>query len=302
MYLCRHQDLCTGALGKLLTKTGYCAIGVGLQVKLRGSLMPPVREAKLPVAHRIFVDREGPQRLFENAAFSIPPESAIVRVFYGVGGQGKTELSRELLRKTAADVEPSYAFLRRALLDLHGRPKTDPDLLLVWIRNGFADAGVALPCFDLALALVWEGTRAEQPFPNLTKPWLGRVTKAAKGAVGEGSKKGESLITGEAATELIGDVIGAIPGAGLIFRRIGGWVIDKSKRAWLERTRDHLKQLYRNDVLKSPYELSQLLPWMLAQDLNYHLKESEPPRDCRRLVGLSYAAMGRLSMAAVAAS
>ena len=28
----------------------------------------------------------------------------------------------------------------------------------------------------------------------------------------------------------------------------------------------------------------------------------EPPRDCRRLVGLSYAAMGRLSMAAVAAS
>ena len=28
---------------------------------------------------------------------------------------------------------------------------------------------------------------------------------------------------------------------------------------------------------------------------------AEPPRDCRRLVGLSYAAMGRLSMAAVAA-
>ena len=27
----------------------------------------------------------------------------------------------------------------------------------------------------------------------------------------------------------------------------------------------------------------------------------EPPRDCRRLVGLSYAAMGILSMAAVAA-
>ena len=28
---------------------------------------------------------------------------------------------------------------------------------------------------------------------------------------------------------------------------------------------------------------------------------NEPPRDCRRLVGLSYAAMGSLSMAAVAA-
>ena len=51
-------------------------------------------------------------------------------------------------------------------------------MLLVWIRNGFADAGVVLPCFDLALALMWEGTRGEQAFPTLTKPWLARSTKA----------------------------------------------------------------------------------------------------------------------------
>ena len=38
-------------------------------------------------------------------------------------------------------------------------------------------------------------------------------------------------------------------------------------------------------------------------DSNHEMigKNSEPPRDCRRLVGLSYAAMGILSMAAVAA-
>jgi hypothetical protein len=87
--------------------------------------------------------------------------------------------------KTDALVDPSYSFPRRAVLDLHGRDKSDPDLLLVWIRNGFADAGVVLPCFDLVLALMWERTRGEQPFPTLTKPWLARSTKAAQGAVDE---------------------------------------------------------------------------------------------------------------------
>jgi hypothetical protein len=141
--------------------------------------MPPTREARLPPANRIFVDREAPQRIFEKAAFSIPNDGAIIRVFYGVGGQGKTALCRELMRKTDATVEPSYGFLRRAMLDLHGRQKSDPDLLLVWIRNEFAKAGLLMPCFDLALALMWEGARGEQAFPALVRPWLGRLSKGA---------------------------------------------------------------------------------------------------------------------------
>src|SRR5208282_1057199 len=52
---------------------------------------------------------------------------------------------------------------------------------------------------------------------------------------------------------------------------ISGWVIDKSKRVYLERTRRELQELYRDGKLKKPYELSALLPWMLAQDLNHHL-------------------------------
>ena len=56
-----------------------------------------------------------------------------------------------------------------------------------------------------------------------------------------------------------------------MLRHIGGWLIDKGKRFYLERTRDELKQLYRDGELKKPYELSALLPWMLAQDLNHHL-------------------------------
>jgi hypothetical protein len=128
---------------------------------------------------KIFVDRDIPQKLFEDAAFAIPPDRSTVCVFYGIGGQGKTALCRELFRKLDPAVEPSYGLVRRAELDLHDRSKSDPDLLLVWIRNSFVKSGVELPAIDLALAIIWEATRPEQPFPKLTKPWLGRVTEGA---------------------------------------------------------------------------------------------------------------------------
>ena len=47
--------------------------------------------------------------------------------------------------------------------------------------------------------------------------------------------------------------------------------MDRSKSAWLHHTRDYLAELYSEGWLKKPYELSDLMPWMLAQDLNDHL-------------------------------
>jgi hypothetical protein len=131
---------------------------------------PPPREHILAAANKIFVDCVPPQWAFEEAAFAIPADRSTVQVFCGLGEQGKTALCRELWRKTDPAVDPSYKFLRRAELDLHSRQKDDPDLLVVWIRNGFAEAGVETPAFDLALALTWEATRKEQPFPKLSKP------------------------------------------------------------------------------------------------------------------------------------
>jgi tetratricopeptide (TPR) repeat protein len=230
--------------------------------------MPPLRADAFPAANKIFVDREPPQRIFENAAFAIPAGRSIVRVFYGVGGQGKTALCRELWRKTAVD--PSYAFVRRAELDLHGRQTDEPDLLLVWIRNGFAEAGVNLPAFDLALAITWEATRGEQPFPKLTNPWLRRTTAAADITLGEAPLELKGWLLSETASKIVGEVAREIPGVGLV-PHIGRWLIDKTKRAYLERTRHELKKLYDAGKLKERYELSALLPWMLAQDLNHHL-------------------------------
>lgn len=230
--------------------------------------MPPARHSDLPQANRIFGEREEPQRIFETAAFAIPSNRAILRVFYGIGGQGKTALYRELIRKTGPGGDPSYKFLRCAQLDLHGRPKTDPDLLLVWIRNGFAEAGIDLPAFDLALALAWEASRGEAPFPALKRPWLSRSTGTAQNTLDEGA----NWLGSDTAKAFVGDLVGEIPGVGFALRRIGGWVIDKSKRAYLDRTRDSLKRLYDDaGALRPPHELSALLPWMLAQDLNHYV-------------------------------
>ena len=121
-------------------------------------------------ARTIFVDRDSPKRIFEDAVFGIPAKGCLVRVWYGVGGQGKTALARELFRMSDGTVDPSYRHLRRAMLDLHERPRTDPDRLLIWCRNAFAKAGLAFPAFDLAFAIMWERTRGDEPLPHFESP------------------------------------------------------------------------------------------------------------------------------------
>ncbi len=234
------------------------------------AIMAPPRLLDLAPATKIFVNREEPKRIFEKAALTIPNDRSILSVFYGIGGQGKTALCRELMRMSDPKVEPAFGFLRRALLDLKGKPKTDPDLLLVWIRNAFGRAGLATPCFDIALAIVWEATRPEEAFPTIVNPWLGRTTDRAKGAVDEDASSN--------ATKLVSEAIGEIPFIGFALRRIGHWAIDKGKRAYLEHTRQHIQRLYEGGDLRPAYELSKELPWMLAQDLNQHLADNPTER------------------------
>jgi tetratricopeptide (TPR) repeat protein len=230
--------------------------------------MAPPRLGSLPAANKVFVDREGPLKDFEDAVFAIPASGAKILVFHGIGGQGKTALCRALWRMTSED--PSYRFLRRAEFDLHGKPKTDPDLLLVWIRNGFAKAGVALPCFDLAFAIFWEATRGEQPMPKMESRWLERH----RDLIGDGATDlTEDLLKGS-----LGDVIASIPGLGPLIRSIGGWAIKRGHEKYLHQTREALSALYRDGELKKPFEISALLPWMLAQDLNHHLANNPKER------------------------
>lgn len=222
--------------------------------------MPLIRKGSIPTVNKVFVNRERPIKLFEDAAFAIPVDKAKLLVFYGIGGQGKSELCRALWRRISED--PSYHFLRAAELDLHGRQKSDPDLLLIWIRNGFAKSGVVFPCFDLAFAITWNATRREQLMPSIESSWLARC----KEEIGETAT---DLI--EALRSSIAEAATDVPVLGAVMRSVGGWVIRKGHEHYLRQTRDVLKELYRDGELKKPFELSQLLPWMLAQDLNQYL-------------------------------
>ncbi len=232
--------------------------------------MPPRRrDFSASEASIVFVDREEPKQTFEKAVLSIPGEGCSLRTWYGVGGQGKTALARELFRISSVDVEPSYAHLRRAMLDLHGRPKTDPDRLLVWIRNGFAKAGVSFPAFDLAFAIMWQMTRGEEALPNFERAWLHRTSDALSEAVPD---------TVTITREFLEEFAETIPGLGFLIKRGTNWAFEKGKRAWLERTRSQLKEMYRQGELREPHELSALMPWMLAQDLNRHLADHPDDR------------------------
>ncbi len=227
--------------------------------------MPPSRKALTKdISETIFVDRSGPKRSFEDAVFNMKPDGCTIRTFYGVGGEGKTALARELFRISSPDFEPSYSNLKRAMLDLHGRPKTDPDLLLVWIRNEFAKTGVSFPAFDLAFAIMWQRTRGEEALPNFENPWLRRT----------GDILDEAAPDVVAFTrELVESTVETIPLLGFLVTKGSKWVLDEGKKSYLRKTREQLEAFYRGGQLIEAYEMSDILPWMLAQDVNSHVEE-----------------------------
>ncbi|MEP5759301.1 MAG: tetratricopeptide repeat protein [Litoreibacter sp.] len=226
--------------------------------------MPPPRRRSLQALEtEVFVGRNEIKRSFEDAVFGIRTDGCSLRTFYGVGGQGKTALARELFRISSSEVEPNYSNLRRAMLDLHGRPKADPDLLLVWIRNEFAKVGVSFPAFDLAFAIMWQKTKGEAALPIFENAWLRRTGDI----LGEAAPDAVIFIR-----DLFGESAQAIPVLGVLATRGSKWVFDKSKGAYLEKTRPQLQELYSEGQLIADYQMSEILPWMLAQDLNTHLE------------------------------
>lgn len=225
--------------------------------------MPPRILAK--ASPNIFVNRETPLALIDEAIDEIPANSVRLLVFHGIGGQGKTALCRYVLKRVSNSDEKRYSKLRTAEIDLKGRDKTDPINLLIWIRNGFAKAKVACPAFDIALALTWEATRPEQTFPKLTNSWLAKSSELM-------TETAPDTIT--ALREVVEKSAEIIPGLGPLITRGSKWVIDKGKSVYLHDRRPYLNCLYeQGGELKKPYELEALLPSMLAEDLKTHLKE-----------------------------
>ena len=227
------------------------------------TIMAGPRRDMSQTARDIFVNREGPIETVERTVAELGDQGSTVLVFHGPGGQGKTALCRYMARHLPSSAKTGDRMkLRVAALDLHGHDKSDPDRLLARIRDGFVRAGVNCPAFDLTFAIAWEAYRPTEHFPRLEKMWLAK----ARDYIGDAAVDVVQL-----SRELLEDTLGTVPLLGPLIKHGANWSVDRAKLEWLRRTREHLGQLYSDGELKKPYELSDLMPWMLAQDLNHHL-------------------------------
>lgn len=237
--------------------------------------MAETRFEDLPEVNKVFVDREDQQKLFRDLASSIPANGVSLLAFHGIGGQGKTWLAKRLASNCDGAKDPEFRHHRPAVVDLAKQTSlTDPDMLLVLIRNAFAAKGIDFPCFDLALALAWEAGRPEMLLPHLVSPWLQRTKELAPDAIGEAADSAKEWLSGEGVTELLGEMVTQLLFVGPLIRRGGAWAFKRGKEKYLHQTRDHLKLLYKDGQLRPDDELSRLLPVMLAKDLAHHRRGS----------------------------
>ena len=183
-------------------------------------------------------------------------------------GRGKSALLQELFRLTRAKPDFGHQLiLRSSHVDLSEfGEETSPIVFLLKIRNGFAEEGLSLPGFDLALAFVWEQVRPQSQPPVLVNAWLSK----SPAALGEGSAD-----TIEIARSALGEEIQKVPLMGTVLTRLSGWVIDKSKHAWLLQSRDYIEAFFKQGQLRINAELVVELAAILAKDLDRSIKDDE---------------------------
>ena len=121
---------------------------------------------------RIFVNRETPLRLFAEDAANIPADNAILRVFYGPGGQGKTWLCNEIEDRIEDNAWPHLPPLHVAKLNFRSQEDMTPKQAIIALRNDFVKSGISLPAFDIALALIWQKASSGKQPPHLDLGWL----------------------------------------------------------------------------------------------------------------------------------
>ncbi|MET9415363.1 ATP/GTP-binding protein [Streptomyces klenkii] len=143
-----------------------------------------------------------------------------VLVFYGVGGVGKTTLSRKLdAALTSSNHQPAQwgelSFPRERLLpvriDLARSAGTDFERVILTLRLALAGLGRPLPAFDIALKRYWDATHPGEPLEEYLR--RGLLAKFAKTMPGQ-----MQAALGEAASALampgiIGSTVGQVTGA-----------------------------------------------------------------------------------------
>jgi hypothetical protein len=116
------------------------------------------------------------ERLNEGRAVLAQPARRNVLTFYGIGGIGKTELSRRLERWLLGELPDPGEWgeaprpdqdVRTVRVDFHGSSAVNAVDVVLQLRAAVADVGGRFPAFDLGLAAWWSLARPSTALPDL---------------------------------------------------------------------------------------------------------------------------------------
>lgn len=167
-------------------------------------------------AVQVFADRDDERTIFDRAFEAhwrlvrdrkADPQDLVtprhnVLVFYGVGGIGKTTLSKQLQRRLSdrcgvppagwPPISDAYGEILTVRLDLGREAGFDVENLVLLLRAALAPVGRPMIAFDLALARYWERARRQNLSEYLHRhgviermPHAARVPALVSQAVGE---------------------------------------------------------------------------------------------------------------------
>ncbi len=150
--------------------------------------MPTDPRTAGPRSRHGFTNRERPIALFDQARADLPPDGYRLLVFYGVGGQGKTALRRELTKRLA-DEEPRRH--RFGAVDFHVETYRNPAPGLLELRRQLRESGrIRTWVFDAAIARYWA---LAYPGEDLNQA-LGDLLNDADGIRGDWAESGRDLL------------------------------------------------------------------------------------------------------------
>ena len=226
--------------------------------------MKPTHAAKPFTANRVFTDREPATARFRRAFDGRQPRDAYrVLNWYGVGGEGKSRLSEELMKLAdaiAADAPAGHRVARaRVNFDYTSMRRTDEALLAIRLQLA-RTFGSVFPCFDTAYArhfvLTNPGIDIRRRHPELFK--------------GENAVLDDllDLSEGGIAAEVAGAVSDLVPGLNLLYRY--GTRLSVRVREWFQRRGKTVLQGL-DDLTADA--LMERLPSYLGADLCDHLAE-----------------------------
>ena len=226
--------------------------------------MRPTHAPKPFAANREFTDREAATARFRQAFDGSQPRDAYrVLNWYGVGGEGKSALSEELIRLAdaiAADAPAGHQVARARVNLQHTRLRRSDEALLA-IRLQLARTfGSVFPCFDTAYARHFV----------LTNPGIDIRDKHKELFKGENPVPDDllDLSEGGIAAEVAGAVGDLVPGLNLLYRY--GTRLSVRVREWFQRRGKTVLQGL-DDLTADA--LMERLPTYLGADLCDHLAE-----------------------------